>query len=45
MKKDDMCCNLIFLIAEGQYLISDSSKKSHIYGESSFINMNDTYNC
>jgi len=26
-------------------MISDNSKKSHIYGETSFINMNDTYNC
>lgn len=45
MHKEDLCRNSIFFIAEGQYLISDSSKRSQIYGESSLADSGDFYKC
>jgi hypothetical protein len=32
IRKDDECKKLIFFVAEGQYMISDSSKRGKIYG-------------
>ena len=34
-RKDDLCKSCIFFVAEGQYYISESSKRSKIYGGSS----------
>lgn len=45
MRKEDLCRNSIFFIAEGQYIISDSSKKCQIYGESSLLDPTDNYKC
>lgn len=43
VKKSDLCRNFIFFVAEGEYVVSDNFKKSYIYGENSFIDMNDSY--
>jgi hypothetical protein len=32
VRKEDECRKLIFFVAEGQYMISDSSKRGKIYG-------------
>ena len=45
VKKEDLCRNSIFFIAEGQYLISDNSKKANIYGEVSLADPNESYKC
>ncbi len=45
MRKEDLCRNSIFFIAEGQYLISDNSKRAQIYGESSLAEPGDSYKC
>ena len=31
-RKDDSCKNLMFFVAEGNYYITDNSKRSKIYG-------------
>jgi len=43
VKKDDFCKNLIFFIAEGQYSVSDTSKRALLYGEPSFKDRNSMY--
>jgi len=43
VRKDDLCRNLIFFVAEGEYLISNNFKKMHIYGENALINISDVY--
>lgn len=45
VRKEDMCKNGIFFVVEGEFLISDSSKKAPFYGEGCFSNANDTYKC
>lgn len=45
IRKDDECRNLIFFVAEGQYMISDSSKRGRIYGEGSFLDPSTTFKC
>ena len=37
VRKEDFCRNGIFFVAEGDYAISDISKKSLLYGEHCFI--------
>ena len=32
VRRDDPCKNLIFFIAEGNYYITDNSKRTKIYG-------------
>lgn len=45
VRKDDECRKLIFFVAEGQYMISDSSKRVNIYGEGAFADPACTYRC
>lgn len=45
VKKEDLCRNSIFFIAEGHYQISDSTRKAQIYGESSLVDATDCYRC
>lgn len=45
VRKDDDCRKLIFFVAEGQYMISDSSKRAKIYGESAFSEPASTFKC
>jgi hypothetical protein len=45
VRKEDLCRNSIFFIAEGQYLLSDPSKKAQLYGESSLSDPTDNYKC
>jgi cGMP-dependent protein kinase len=43
VKKEESCRNMIFFIAEGQYYITDNSKRGKIYGESCFNEANSTF--
>jgi hypothetical protein len=45
VRKEDLCRNSIFFVAEGQYAISDLSKKAQIYGESSLVDPTECYRC
>jgi predicted transcriptional regulator len=45
VRKEDECKKLIFFVAEGQYMISDSSKRGKIYGEGSFMDPSSTFKC
>lgn len=42
-RKDDLCKNGIFFIVEGDFTITESTKKPGLFGEGCFINLNDTY--
>jgi CRP-like cAMP-binding protein len=44
-RKDDECRKLIFFVAEGQYMISDSSKRAKLYGEGAFVDSAATFRC
>ena len=43
MKKDEHCRNLVFFIAEGQYMLSDATKRALLYGEPCFKDSSATY--
>ncbi len=38
VRRDDCCRNAIFFVAEGDYIISDISKKKSLYGEECLAN-------
>ena len=42
-RKDDFCRSLIFFVAEGQYYISESSKRAKIYGVSALEDPSSTF--
>jgi len=43
--KDDLCSKLIFFVAEGQYMISDATKRAKLYGEGAFLEQGATFRC
>ena len=43
-KKEQFCRNGIFFVAEGEYIISDASKKGLLYGQTCLVNYVQTYN-
>ena len=45
VRKEDLCRNSIFFVAEGQYIISENAKRAQIYGESSLSDPTDSYKC
>lgn len=42
-RKDDLCKNGIFFVVEGDYTLSESSKKVGFFGEGCFFSLNETY--
>ena len=45
VRKEDLCRNSIFFVAEGEYIISENAKRAQIYGESALSDPTDSYKC